>query len=366
MRPDSCWPRWRRRYETLWCVFDLPSKEAELALLEERASSPDLWEDTEEAQKVLKQLADLRQEITSWTGLQQRAEDLVGLADMAIEESEESLAAELETGAKELEKETAEREFQLTLNGPYDRRDAIVAIYAGAGGVDSQDWADMLFRMYLRWAERRGFKTEVLDVTHGEEAGIKGAIVEISGPYAFGYLRAEKGVHRLVRLSPYDGAHRRHTSFASVDVMPEVDSNVEVKVDPEDVRMDVFRATGAGGQNVNKTSCAVRLTHIPSGIVATCQNERSQVQNRETAMKILTARLLEVEYRKLEQQKAELRGEHVDAEWGNQIRSYVLHPYTMVKDHRTNTETSDTSGVLDGKIDEFIEAYLKSQIGVVV
>ena len=351
---------------TLWCVFDLANKEAEIAGLEERASSPDLWEDTEAAQRVLKQLADVRQEVTSWTALQQRAADLVDLADMAIEESEASLAAELESGAKELEKEVAAREFQLTLNGPYDRRTAILAIYAGAGGVDSQDWAEMLLRLYLRWAERRGFKTEVLDVTQGEEAGIKSSIVEISGPYAFGYLRAEKGVHRLVRLSPFDGAHRRHTSFASVDVMPEVDSNVEVKIDPEDVRMDVFRATGAGGQNVNKTSCAVRLTHVPTGIVATCQNERSQVQNRETAMKILTARLLELEYRKLEAQKAELRGEHVDAEWGNQIRSYVLHPYTMVKDHRTNIETSDTAGVLDGEIDHFIEAYLKSQIGVAV
>jgi peptide chain release factor 2 len=283
---------------------------------------------------------------------------------MAIEESDDSMAQELEGGAAVLQKEVDEREFQLALNGPYDRRTAIVAIYAGAGGVDSQDWAEMLLRMYLRWAERRGFKTEVLDLTQGEEAGIKGAMLEVSGPYAFGYLHAEKGVHRLVRLSPFDSAHRRHTSFASVDVMPEVDSGVEVKVNPEDVRMDVFRATGAGGQNVNKTSCAVRLTHIPTGIVATCQNERSQVQNRETAMKILTARLLELEMRKLEQQKADLRGEHVEAEWGNQISSYVLHPYTMVKDHRTNKESSDTAGVLGGDIDEFIQAYLTSQIGI--
>jgi peptide chain release factor 2 len=319
-----------------------------------------------EAQKVLKQLAELRDEVASWGSLQQQATDLVALADLALEESEESLAQELESGAAALQKEVGRREFQLALNGPYDRRTGILAIYAGAGGVDSQDWAEMLLRMYLRWAERRGYKTEVLDLTYGEEAGIKGAMLEVSGPYAFGYLRAEKGVHRLVRLSPFDGAHRRHTSFASVDVMPEVDNNVEVKIAQEDVRMDVFRATGAGGQNVNKTSCAVRLTHIPTGIVATCQNERSQVQNRETAMKILTARLLELEMRKLEQQRAELRGEHVDAEWGNQIRSYVLHPYTMVKDHRTNLETSDTAGVLNGEIDEFIQAYLTSQIGVSV
>ncbi len=354
----------RRRSKTSWCVFDLAAKEQQLADLEQRAASPDLWNDAGEAQAVLKQLSELRDEAASWKDLQRRASDLLALADMAIEESDDSMAPELEGGAAALQKEVDEREFQLALNGPYDRRTAIVAIYAGAGGVDSQDWAEMLLRMYLRWAERRAFKTEVLDLTQGEEAGIKGAMLEVSGPYAFGYLHAEKGVHRLVRLSPFDSAHRRHTSFASVDVMPEVDSGVEVKVNPEDVRMDVFRATGAGGQNVNKTSCAVRLTHIPTGIVATCQNERSQVQNRETAMKILTARLLELEMRKLEQQKADLRGEHVEAEWGNQIRSYVLHPYTMVKDHRTNKESSDTAGVLGGDIDEFIQAYLTSQIGI--
>lgn len=285
------------------------------------------------------------------------------LADLALEESDESLARELDSSAQQLRKEVEQREFELLLSGPYDRRDAIVAIYAGAGGVDSQDWADMLLRMYIRWAERRGFKAEVLDVSYGEEAGIKSATIEVSGPYAYGYLKAEKGVHRLVRLSPFDGAHRRHTSFASVDVMPEVEDTVEVQIDPEDIRMDVFRATGPGGQNVNKTSCAVRLTHIPTGIVASCQNERSQVQNRETAMKILTARLLELERLKLEQEKAELRGEHVEAEWGNQIRSYVLHPYNMVKDHRTNIETSNTEAVLNGEIDEFITGYLASQIG---
>ena len=295
--------------------------------------------------------------------MSRRASDLVELADLALDESDESVAQELETSARELQKEVDQREFELLLNGPYDRRDAILAIYAGAGGVDSQDWAEMLLRMYLRWAERRGFKTEVLDISEGEEAGIKGVTVEVSGPYAYGYLRAEKGVHRLVRLSPFDSAHRRHTSFASVEVMPEVQDAVEVQVAPEDIRMDVYRATGAGGQNVNKTSCAVRLTHIPTGIVATCQNERSQVQNRETAMKILTARLLEMERQRVEQEKARLKGDHVEAEWGNQIRSYVLHPYTMVKDHRTNIETSDVNAVLSGELDDFIDGYLSSQIG---
>ncbi len=312
---------------------------------------------------MLRQLAELRQEVGSWQDLSRRASDLLALADLAIEESEESLSQELERGAGDLQEEVERREFELLLNGPYDRRNAIVTIYAGAGGVDSQDWAEMLLRMYLRWAERRGFKTELMDQSEGEEAGIKSATVEITGPYAYGYLRAEKGVHRLVRLSPFDSAHRRHTSFASVEVMPEVEGTVEVQIPSEDIRMDVYRATGAGGQNVNKTSCAVRLTHIPTGIVATCQNERSQVQNRETAMKILTARLLEVERRKVEEERAKLRGEHVEAEWGNQIRSYVLHPYTMVKDHRTNIETSDVNAVLNGEIDEFINGYLSSQIG---
>ena len=288
------------------------------------------------------------------------------MADLAIEESDDSVSQELEKGCAELKKVVEQRELELLLNGPYDRRNAILTIYAGAGGVDSQDWAQMLLRMYLRWAERRGFETEVMDVSEGEEAGIKSATIEVSGPYAYGYLRAEKGVHRLVRLSPFDSAHRRHTSFASVEVMPEVEGNLEVQIPPEEIRMDVFRATGAGGQNVNKTSCAVRLTHIPTGIVATCQNERSQVQNRETAMKILTARILELERRKMEEERARLRGEHVEAEWGNQIRSYVLHPYTMVKDHRTNIETSDVNGVLDGELDEFINGYLASQIGQTV
>ncbi|MGE5618038.1 MAG: peptide chain release factor 2 [Sphingomonadaceae bacterium] len=351
------------RIQDLMVRLDLASKERELAGLEEKSASPDLWNDAEEAQKTLKQLAELRQEVTSWKDLRARAADLVALADLAIEESEESLSLELEHGASDLQKEIEQREFQLLLNGPYDRRNAIVAIYAGAGGVDSQDWAQMLLRMYLRWAERRGFKAEVMDLSEGEEAGIKAATIEISGPYAYGYLRAEKGVHRLVRLSPFDSAHRRHTSFASIEVMPEVEDNVEVQIPPEEIRMDVYRATGAGGQNVNKTSCAVRLTHIPTGIVATCQNERSQVQNRETAMKILTARLLELERRRVEEEKAKLRGEHIEAEWGNQIRSYVLHPYTMVKDHRTSIETSDVNGVLDGEIDEFINGYLASQIG---
>ena len=251
-------------------------------------------------------------------------------------------------------------ELQVLLSKPYSDHSAVLAIHAGAGGTDSQDWAQMLLRMFLRWAERRGYRTEILDLMEGEEAGIKSVTVEIQGRDAYGYLQSERGVHRLVRLSPFDSAHRRHTSFALVEVLPALGgSDPDIVVDPKDVRMDVFRATGAGGQNVNKTSTAVRLTHMPTGIVVACQNERSQVQNRELAMRILQARLLERQLDEREREHAQLKGEHVDAEWGNQIRSYVLHPYTMVKDHRTNFETGNVQGVLDGDLDAFMDAYLR-------
>jgi peptide chain release factor 2 len=252
------------------------------------------------------------------------------------------------------------REFQLLMSGPHDREDAILAIHAGTGGVDAQDWAQMLQRMYVRWAERRRYTVDVLDLSLGEEAGIKSVTMEIRGPYAYGHLKAERGVHRLVRLSPFDAAHRRHTSFALVEVMPAVSNDVDVVINPEDLRIDVFRSSGAGGQNVQKTSTAVRITHIPTGIVVTCQNERSQVQNKETAMKILRARLLERELEKKEQEMAMLKGEHVAADFGSQIRSYVLHPYTMVKDLRTDVETGNAAAVLDGEIDMFIDAWLKA------
>ena len=254
-------------------------------------------------------------------------------------------------------------EFELRLSGEYDARNAILAVHAGAGGTESQDWAEMLLRMYLRWAEQRGFEAEVLDMTEGEEAGIKSATLEVRGSFAFGYLKSERGVHRLVRQSPFDSSHSRHTSFAKVEVMPEVDDMGEIEISPDDIRVDVFRASGHGGQNVQKNSTAIRITHIPTGIVVTCQNERSQGRNRDSAMKVLESRLLERELLAQEEEKARLKGEHVDMGWGNQIRSYVLHPYKMVKDHRTDFETSDTTAVLDGQIDEFIEAYLKSQVG---
>jgi len=245
------------------------------------------------------------------------------------------------------------------MSGEHDRDDALLSIHAGAGGTESQDWVAMLLRMYLRWAEDKGYKTEILDSLEGEEAGLKSVTVLIEGPYAYGYLRSERGVHRLVRLSPFDAAHRRHTSFALVEVMPNLDDDIEVHINPEDIRMDVYKSSGAGGQHVQKNATAVRLVHIPTGIVVTCQNERSQMQNREMAMRILRGRLYELERQKREEEAARLKGEHVEAGWGNQIRSYVLHPYKMVKDHRTNYEVGNAEAVLDGHIDEFIEAYLR-------
>lgn len=311
----------------------------------------------------MRKLTALREEVALWDGLGQRAADLRELLALAAAEDDEDALVDLSQEVDQLAEELEQIEFRLLLSGQHDRDDAILAVHAGAGGTESQDWAEMLLRMYTRWAERQGYRVDVLDISPGEEAGIKSATLAIAGEYAYGYLKAERGVHRLVRLSPFDAAHRRHTSFALVEVMPDLKDDVEVVINPEDVRMDVFRSSGAGGQNVQKTSTAVRLTHLPTGIVVTCQNERSQLQNRETAMRILRARLYELEQRRLEEERARLRGEHVPAGWGNQIRSYVLHPYNMVKDHRTSYETSNTSAVLDGDIQPFIESFLRSQLG---
>jgi peptide chain release factor 2 len=262
-----------------------------------------------------------------------------------------------------VERRLAQRRLALMLSGRHDQRDAILTIYSGAGGTESQDWVEMLLRMYVRWAERRGFKAEIIDEMPGEEAGLKSATIEIRGPYAYGNLRSERGVHRLVRISPFDNAHRRHTTFALVEVIPDIASEIEVEINPDDVRMDVFKASGHGGQNVQKNSTAIRLTHEPTGIVVTCQNERSQVQNRETAMAVLKSRLYDLEMQRQEEEQAKLKGEHVSAGWGNQIRSYVLHPYRMVKDLRTDWETGNTSAVLDGDLDGLIEAYLQHMVG---
>ncbi len=311
----------------------------------------------------MRRLNHLKEEAELWNGLAKQIVDLLGLLELAGVEGDESLIAEIGTDTDKIEHQLNTLRLQLMLGGEYDRRDAIVAIHAGAGGTESQDWAEMLLRMYLRWAERHGYRTTILDLSPGEEAGMKSATVEVVGPFAYGYLRPERGVHRLVRLSPFDAAHRRHTSFALVEVMPEVESDIEISINPDDLRVDVFRSSGAGGQNVQKNSTAVRITHMPTGIVVSCQNERSQLQNREAAMKVLRARLIEIEQEKREEEQARLKGEHVAAGWGNQIRSYVLHPYNMVKDHRTDWQTSNTAAVLDGELDGLIEAYLRSKVG---
>ena len=311
----------------------------------------------------MKRLAEVNATVETWRGLERRTADLRELIDLAEAEEDTTLAGDLEREASALAARLDRLELELTFAGPYDTRSAILAIHAGAGGTESQDWTEMLLRMYLRWAERRDYQTQVLELTSGEEAGLKSATVEVRGHLAYGYLKAERGVHRLVRLSPFDANHARHTSFALVEVMPEAEGAAEVKIDPEELRVDVFRASGHGGQNVQKNATAIRITHLPTGLVAICQNERSQLRNRQSAMHVLEARLLEQQMERQAEERAQLKGEHVAAGWGNQIRSYVLHPYKMVKDHRTTFETSDAEAVLDGDLDPFITAYLKFTLG---
>lgn len=318
-----------------------------------------MWDDQENAQRVMKQLASTRDEIEAWRSLEQRIADARELAEL----NDEDLRSELEPEITEIEQLVDQRELSTLLSGDYDRGHALLSINAGAGGTDSQDWAAMLQRMYLRWAEQQGYKTELLDTTEGEEAGIKSVTIGVEGNFAYGYLHAEKGVHRLVRISPFDSSNRRHTSFAQVEVLPQVEDDAEIEINPNDLKIETFRAGGAGGQSVQKNDTAVRITHIPTGIVASCQNERSQTQNRENALKVLKGRLLEVLQREKDKELAELRGEYQKAEWGSQIRSYVLHPYQMVKDHRTEHEMGNTQAVLDGDLNTFIEAYLRSQVG---
>jgi peptide chain release factor 2 len=311
----------------------------------------------------MQELSDLRSEVDLWDDLSARVTDAAALLDLVAEEDDESMVVDVADEVAALEKELNRLEFRLLFSGAHDRADAILAIHAGAGGTDAQDWAEMLLRMYLRWAESTGYKTQLLDSQAGEEAGLKRAMVSVSGRWAYGYLNAERGVHRLVRLSPFDAARRRHTSFALVEVWPDIADEIEITIDPNELQVDTFRASGAGGQHVQKNETAVRITHVPTGIVVSCQNERSLSQNRDLALKVLRARLYELEERKRQEELSELKGDHVDAGWGNQIRSYVLHPYQMVKDHRTNYELSNPTSVLDGNLSGLMEAFLRSRVG---
>ncbi|MGA9534059.1 MAG: peptide chain release factor 2 [Anaerolineales bacterium] len=347
------------RIEDLLVRLDYAQRERELSDLEAAAEDPNLWDDPDHAQKIMKRLSRLRGEIDSWQSLRGRTNDALELASLHDEDLRPELEAEFEAIQADIER----RQFQALLSGEYDQDDAILAIHAGAGGTDSQDWAEMLERMYLRWAENHDYDVEVLDRSEGEEAGVKSVTIAVSGDYAYGYLRAERGVHRLVRISPYDSANRRHTSFALVEVYPQVEETGKIEIDTNDLRIDTYRSAGAGGQNVQKNETAIRITHIPTGIVVTCQNERSQTQNKENAMKVLRARLLDLRRQQREEELAEIKGDYIQAEWGSQIRSYVLHPYQMVKDHRTEEETGNTAAVLDGDLDRFIEAYLREGIG---
>jgi peptide chain release factor 2 len=307
----------------------------------------------------MRELSRLRGELEQWHEASQHIADALELAGL----DDASLRAELEKEVERLEKDAHTLEFATLLSGDYDHDNAIMTIFSGAGGTEAQDWVAMLLRMYLRWMEDRGYKAEIIDSSEGEEAGLKSVTLEVTGPYAYGYLRAEKGTHRLVRLSPFDSAHRRHTSFASVEVYPEVEEVGEIEVKPNEIEIETYRASSAGGQNVQKNATAVRIRHLATGLVVTCQNERSLTQNRENAMKVLRARLLDMKREEKEREIAALKGERVKAEWGQQIRSYVLHPYQMVKDHRTDYETGRADDVLNGRLDEFIEAYLRSQVG---
>lgn len=326
--------------------------------MDQKAQEPGFWDDIQRSQSILQKSKRLRDRLNVLNNLVNDCEDIFSLVELALEESEESITNEVVNGFNDIKNRFEKLRLQTLLKGEYDRNDAILTLHAGAGGTEAMDWVQMLLRMFTRWAENNGYQTRILDLLEGEEAGLKSVTVEVAGENAYGFLRSEKGVHRLVRISPFDSSGRRHTSFASMEVMPVMDDSIEINISPDDLRMDVYRASGAGGQHVNKTSSAVRITHIPTGLVAACQTERSQHQNRETAMKMLYAKLLEMMEREHKQKISELKGVQMDIAWGSQIRSYVFCPYTMVKDHRTGYEEGNVEKVMDGGIDEFISAYL--------
>lgn len=337
--------------------------EVRIAELEDQMLDPNFWNDQQAAQKVINESNGYKETYQSFHALEEEQESMEISLELLKEEADEDLQEELEKDIKAYMATISEFELKLMLSDPYDKNNAILELHPGAGGTESQDWGSMLLRMYQRWSEKKGFKVEMLDYQAGDEAGIKSVTLLIKGHNAYGYLKAEKGVHRLVRISPFDSSGRRHTSFVSVDVMPELDDDIEIEVRTEDLKIDTYRATGAGGQHINTTDSAVRMTHIPSGIVVTCQSERSQLKNREQAMKMLKTKLYQKEQEEKERELAEIRGEQKEIGWGSQIRSYVFHPYSMVKDHRTNYETGNIQAVMDGDLDDFINAYLRSRIG---
>lgn len=338
--------------------LDIAGKAERAKTLEAQSADPEFWNNPEAAQKVMQEISQLNAEIDKWRSVSQRIDDALELSELEGSDLEAELARESEALTVIVERLSIEA----MLSGPYDGENAILAIHAGAGGTEAQDWAAMLERMFLRWAQATGYKVEVLERSEGEEAGIKSAMFSIRGKNAYGYLQSESGVHRLVRISPFDSSARRHTSFAKVELWPDIQENINIEVNEKDLRVDTYRSSGAGGQNVQKNDTAIRITHIPTGIVVAVQDQRSQTQNRERAMQVLKSRLFEIERKKREAELAAIKGENIDAEWGNQIRSYVLHPYQMVKDHRTGVETGNTGAVLDGKLDEFMEGYLRAKI----
>jgi peptide chain release factor 2 len=339
-------------------IFDIQAKKEKILSLEEQSAKPDFWNDNETAQSVLKQVTELKSWTNQWDGLKTQYDDLLAFLELAGEEDDAVALNEVSAGITKIQSAVESLEIRRMLGGEDDSKNAILTIHPGAGGTESQDWAEMLFRMYLRFSQRRGYHSETLDYQDGDEAGLKSATIEIKGPNAYGYLKAEAGVHRLVRISPFDANKRRHTSFASVFVYPEIDDAIEIIVDPTELRIDTYRSSGAGGQHVNKTSSAVRITHVPTGIVVQCQNERSQHQNKANAMKMLTARLYQLKKEEGDRKIEAMEKTKKDISWGNQIRSYVFHPYNMVKDHRTDVETSNIQNVMDGDLDAFIKAYL--------
>lgn len=353
------WSQYKDRVEELAKSFNIEKKQERISQIEKEMEKQDFWDDVKKSQEILKEMKKLKSELEVIKNLQEKYEDLGVLIEMGDEEEDQSVVQEVAEELKDFKKEFDKVKISTLLSGEYDKYNAILKINAGAGGTESCDWASMLYRMFTRWAESKGYKTEVIDFLDGDEAGIKSITFQVAGENAYGYLKSEKGVHRLVRISPFNAAGKRQTSFASLDVMPDIEEDLDIEINDDDIRIDTYRSSGAGGQHINKTSSAIRITHIPTGIVVQCQNERSQLQNKDRAMKMLKSKLYVLKKQEEEEKRSGIRGEVKEIGWGNQIRSYVMQPYTMVKDHRTNEEVADVNKVLDGYLDPFINAYLK-------